>query len=88
MLNKIYIYYITILFVLESFILSCWLLKGNKIGHDKSWSALASIIQAHEFFLPLLCQWHTALTLSLMLYDLSYANHSKGLKTPTLFADV
>ncbi len=30
MLNKIYIHYITTLFVLESFILSCWLLKGKK----------------------------------------------------------
>ncbi len=32
MLNKIYIHYITTLFVLESFIISCWLLKGKKIG--------------------------------------------------------
>ncbi len=31
MLNQIYIHYITTLFVLESFI-SCWLLKGKKIG--------------------------------------------------------
>ncbi len=31
MLNKIYIHYITTLFVLESFIISCWLLKGKKI---------------------------------------------------------
>ncbi len=30
MLNKIYIHYITTLFVLESFIISCWLLKGEK----------------------------------------------------------
>ncbi len=30
MLNKIYIHYITTLFVLESFIISCWLLKGKK----------------------------------------------------------
>ncbi len=51
MLNKIYIHYITTLFVLESFIISCWLLKGKKsvsesasllekigigIGHEKS----------------------------------------------------
>ncbi len=52
MLNKIYIHYITTLFVLESFIISCWLLKGEKnryrnrpvcakkigigIGHEKS----------------------------------------------------
>ncbi len=49
-----YIHYITTLFVLESFILSCWLVKGKKIGigigqfawkkigigigHEKSWS--------------------------------------------------
>ncbi len=32
MLNQIYIHYITTLFVLESFIISCWLLKGKKIG--------------------------------------------------------
>ncbi len=32
MLNKIYIHYITTLFVLESFIISCWLLKGKKFG--------------------------------------------------------
>ncbi len=32
MLNQIYIQYITTLFVLESFIISCWLLKGKKIG--------------------------------------------------------
>ncbi len=32
MLNKIYIHYIITLFVLESFIISCWLLKGKKIG--------------------------------------------------------
>ncbi len=32
MLNKIYIHYITTLFVLESFIISCWLLKGKQIG--------------------------------------------------------
>ncbi len=32
MLNKIYIHYITTLFVLESLIISCWLLKGKKIG--------------------------------------------------------
>ncbi len=30
MLNQIYIHYITTLFVLESFILSCWLLKEKK----------------------------------------------------------
>ncbi len=32
MLNQIYIHYINTLFVLESFIISCWLLKGKKIG--------------------------------------------------------
>ncbi len=32
MLNQIYIHYITTLFLLESFIISCWLLKGKKIG--------------------------------------------------------
>ncbi len=32
MLNQIYIHYITTLFVLEYFIISCWLLKGKKIG--------------------------------------------------------
>ncbi len=32
MLNQIYIHYITTLFVLKSFIISCWLLKGKKIG--------------------------------------------------------
>ncbi len=32
MLNQIYIHYITTLFVLESLIISCWLLKGKKIG--------------------------------------------------------
>ncbi len=32
MLNQIYIHYITTLFVLESFIIYCWLLKGKKIG--------------------------------------------------------
>ncbi len=31
MLNQIYIHYITTLFVLESLIISCWLLKGKKI---------------------------------------------------------
>ncbi len=30
MLNQIYIHYINTLFVLESFIISCWLLKGKK----------------------------------------------------------
>ncbi len=30
MLNQIYIHYITTLLVLESFIISCWLLKGKK----------------------------------------------------------
>ncbi len=35
---EIYIHYITTVFVLESFILSCWLLKAKKIGigHEKS----------------------------------------------------
>ncbi len=32
MLNQIYIHYINTLFVLESFIISCWLLKGKQIG--------------------------------------------------------
>ncbi len=32
MLNKIDIHYITTLFVLELLIISCWLLKGKKIG--------------------------------------------------------
>ncbi len=32
MLNQIYIHYINTLFVLEFFIISCWLLKGKKIG--------------------------------------------------------
>ncbi len=39
MLNKIYIHYITTLFVLESFIISCWLLKGKKKSVSKSESA-------------------------------------------------
>ncbi len=36
MLNKIYIHYITTLFVLESFIISCWLLKGKKKSESSS----------------------------------------------------
>ncbi len=32
MLNQIYIHYINTLFVLESFIISCWCLKEKKIG--------------------------------------------------------
>ncbi len=32
MFNQIYIHFINTLFVLESFIISCWLLKGRKIG--------------------------------------------------------
>ncbi len=45
MLNKIYIHYITTLFVLESFIISCWLLKGKK----KSVSELASLLEKNRY---------------------------------------
>ncbi len=44
MLNKIYIHYITTLFVLESFIISCWLLKGKK-----SVSESASLLEKNRY---------------------------------------
>ncbi len=44
MLNKIYIHYITTLFVLESFIISCWLLKGKK-----SESESASLLEKNRY---------------------------------------
>ncbi len=58
MLNKIYIQYITTLFVLESFIISCWLLKGKKIGigigigqfaRKKSVSESASLLEKNRY---------------------------------------
>ncbi len=45
MLNKIYIHYINTLFVLESFIISCWLLKGKK----KSVSESASLLKKNWY---------------------------------------
>ncbi len=47
MLNKIYIHYITTLFVLESFIISCWLLKGEKKSVSKSESA--SLLEKNRY---------------------------------------
>ncbi len=48
MLNKIYIHYITTLFVLESFIISCWLLKGKKIGIGIGQFALKKSVSESE----------------------------------------
>ncbi len=45
MLNQIYIHYINTLFVLESFIISCWLLKGKK----KSESESASLLKKNRY---------------------------------------
>ncbi len=47
MLNKIYIHYITTLFVLESFIISCWLLKGKKKSVSESESA--SLLEKNRY---------------------------------------
>ncbi len=58
MLNQIYIHYINTLFVLESFIISCWLLKGKKIGIGigigqfalkKSESESASLLEKNRY---------------------------------------
>ncbi len=56
MLNQIYIHYINTLFVLESFIISCWLLKGKKIGigigqfaRKKSESESASLLEKNRY---------------------------------------
>ncbi len=56
MLNQIYIHYITTLFVLESFIISCWLLKWKKIGigigqfaRKKSESESASLLEKNRY---------------------------------------
>ncbi len=47
MLTKIYIHYITTLFVLESFIISCWLLKGKKKSVSESESA--SLLEKNRY---------------------------------------
>ncbi len=46
MLNQIYIHYINTLFVLESFIISCWLLKGKK---SVSESESASLLEKNRY---------------------------------------
>ncbi len=46
MLNQIYIHYITTLFVLESFIISCWLLKEKK---SVSESESASLLEKNRY---------------------------------------
>ncbi len=46
MLNQIYIHYINTLFVLESFIISCWLLKGKE---SVSESESASLLEKNRY---------------------------------------
>ncbi len=93
MLNQIYIHYINTLFVLESFIISCWLLKGKKIGigigigqFARKKSVSESATKNHDRCITILkytlCSKYTNISV-LIVYLSVLFQYSLGLNWPT-----